>query len=99
MAKAWTKEQNEAHAALVEGKFSLGRDYIYTRVMDKVIVIRAKKIHGLAYDERDYRTADEHAFCRRAREILNKRDAQLSRRKAAALAIVEAAPGYDGAPC
>ncbi len=99
MAKVWTKEQNEAYDALVAGKHMPAMDWIHNLVSAWVEPMHAKRVTFSFFVERDGRSVQERDFCQRAAVVLRKREAQLSRRDAAALAIVEAAPGYDGAPC
>lgn len=99
MAKAWTQEQEEAYDAVVAGMYLPAMDWIHKLVSACIAPMHAKREMVSLFIERDGRSMQEREFCQRAAVVLRKREAQLYKRHAAALAIVEAAPGYDGAPC
>lgn len=99
MAKSWTQEQNEAYDAVVAGKYSPAMDWIHKLVSACIAPMHAKRVTVSFFVERDERDEQEREFCRRAAAVQRKREAQLRKRHAEVLAVVETAPGYDGAPC
>jgi hypothetical protein len=99
MTKSWTQEQNEAYESCVSGKYMPAMDWIHKLVSAWVEPMHAKRVMVSFCIDRDGRSMQEREFCQRSALVQRKREAQLRQRHAAALAIVEAAPGYDGAPC